>query len=249
MPDMSAASRQFNEEGFVHIEGFLSPADLREVRDALERYKREVVPTFKPEEHRALYDTIDGVRHLKHLVDIGAAEPYFARLLNEGKTRALAETLLGEQVTPESAAYFEKAPRVGTPTPAHQDGFYFCLKPNHALTLWIALDDCDQENGCLHYVRGSHRRGVLLHAGSGVTGFSQGLAAGAGDTCAIHARAGDCLAHHSLTIHSADANRSERPRRSLGLVYYAASAVRDEEAHHRYMESLALQRRQAAVAR
>jgi len=45
----------------------------------------------------------------------------------------------------------------------HQDGPYisdnFVPHTNNCLTLWIALDDTDQENGALQYAPGSHRWG------------------------------------------------------------------------------------------
>lgn len=43
----------------------------------------------------------------------------------------------------------------------HTDGEYisdqFLPKENNALTIWIALDDADEGNGCLEYVEGSHK--------------------------------------------------------------------------------------------
>ena len=33
------------------------------------------------------------------------------------------------------------------------------------LTCWIGLDDANEENGCLHYIPGSHRWGLLEKTG------------------------------------------------------------------------------------
>ena len=49
---------------------------------------------------------------------------------------------------------------------------------------------------------------------------------------------GDVLAHHSLTIHRADANHSDRSRRALGLVYFGKSAQVDPAAQQRYQDSV-----------
>ena len=81
----------------------------------------------------------------------------------------------GEPVVPQGAEYFNKPAKIGKPTPAHQDGYYFKLKPNHAVTLWLALESVDAENGCVRYVQGSHRHGLRAHGRSGVLGFSQGM--------------------------------------------------------------------------
>lgn len=240
----------FDNDGFVHVPGFLIAHELLVLREALDRYKREVVPQLATDSHRAIYDEVNGFRHLKQLVDMQASDRYFRSLLEGERASGLASALLGEKALPQTVEYFAKAPERGTPTPPHQDGFYFCLTPNHAVTLWLALDDCDTENGCLQYVKGSHRAGVLDHGASGVAGFSQGLAErywSADDVTCMHIAAGDLLAHHSLTIHFADANSSTRPRRSIGLIYYGTSARRDEQAWQRYQDSLAAQRRTATA--
>jgi ectoine hydroxylase-related dioxygenase (phytanoyl-CoA dioxygenase family) len=40
---------------------------------------------------------------------------------------------------------------------------------------------------------------------------------------------GDAVIHHSLTIHRTEPNTSDRLRRAIGLVYFAASAAEDLE--------------------
>src|SRR5262249_26370815 len=132
-------------------------------------------------------------------------------------------------------------------TPPHQDGYYFCLKPNEACTVWVPLDDVEAENGALTYVRGSRHLGLLPHNATSVLGFSQGLAKdpeGAGEAVLAPARRGDVLVHHSLTVHYAGRNKTDRRRRSVGFVFYSASAREDPEMQRSYQD--ALQRQRAA---
>lgn len=49
------------------------------------------------------------------------------------------------------------------------------IKPQSAVTGWLALDPADLENGCLRYVKDSHKAGIRDHQLSGVLGFSQCL--------------------------------------------------------------------------
>lgn len=236
----------FDRNGYIHISGFLSPAELAEVLANLDRYKGEVAPTLPAD--RVLYDRIGDEKLLKQLVDMQDADDFFNKWLKSKSTGELASDLLGEEAVPQTLEYFEKSPRRGTPTPPHQDGYYFCLKPAKALTIWVAIDDCDDENGCLYYVRGSHHEGIINHESSSVTGFSQGLPSehrSRRDAVAMHVKAGDCLIHDSATIHYAGPNRSDRWRRSFGMVFYAAAARRDELAWERYRASVERQRQQA----
>ena len=45
------------------------------------------------------------------------------------------------------------------PTNWHQDAPYWAMDPVGALSAWIAVDDVNIDNGCLHFVPGSHRHG------------------------------------------------------------------------------------------
>ena len=43
---------------------------------------------------------------------------------------------------------------------AHQDATYLYTDPVPAIGFWIALDDATIKNGCLQFIRGSHKSGV-----------------------------------------------------------------------------------------
>jgi hypothetical protein len=43
----------------------------------------------------------------------------------------------------------------------HQDQFYLRVQPGTCMAAWMALDDCDEENGCLQVAPGSHTWPVL----------------------------------------------------------------------------------------
>jgi hypothetical protein len=49
---------------------------------------------------------------------------------------------------------------------------------------------------------------------------------------------GDLICHHSMIIHRADPNPSERRRRALGFVYYAKRAKKDDERAAAYQQEL-----------
>ncbi|MGH2645665.1 MAG: phytanoyl-CoA dioxygenase family protein, partial [Chitinophagaceae bacterium] len=117
------------------------------------------------------------------------------------------------------------------------------LTPPKAVTMWLALEKTDTENGCVRYIRGSHLEGIRPHGRTNTLGFSQGITDfGEKDLAkevALPSKPGDLLAHHSLTIHRADENRSStRSRRALGFIYFAASCQEDIEAKEAYLKTL-----------
>jgi len=101
----------------------------------------------------------------------------------------------------------------------HQDYSYWTrTQPMAHLSCWIGLDDSTRENGCVHYVPGSHRWNLLP-----ITGLANDMQAIESvlseeqkeqfKPVAIELKAGECSFHHPLMVHGSYENRSNRPRR------------------------------------
>ncbi len=170
---------------------------------------------------------------IKQLVRMSQYDSYFENLILSERFIELAGLLLGCPAIAKNMQWFNKPTAVSRPTPPHQDGYYFMLDPNEAVTMWLALDDVDEENGCVRYVTGSHLLGLRAHERTNTLGFSQGIpdydAEDRKNEVAVPARPGDLLVHHSLMIHRAETNLSNRKRRALGLIYYSSTAKEDVE--------------------
>ena len=236
-------AQEFERDGYVSIPGFFDADEVAELRKNKDRFIREVVPSMP--ETEVYYDDKNDPSTLKQLQKMGDYDSFFGSLVEPAsKLSMLAETCLGEAIRPVNLQYFNKSPTASTPTPPHQDGYYFHLTPNLAITLWIALEDVAPEQGCVNYVRGSHCYGMRAHGKSGTLGFSQCLLDFGIPNDLEHAesfpcRAGHVLAHHSLTIHWADGNASgDKTRQALGAVYFAERCEVDERAKEAYQARL-----------
>lgn len=242
--------KQYDKDGYVVIPDFLSAEDFLELNQNLDRYIHEIVPKL-PDSH-AFYQDKSRPETLKQLQTMGQCDPYFSRYAEHPRWIALATALLAENPRFKEPSWFNKPPLTGHITPPHQDNFYFCLRPPNALTMWLALDRVNEENGCLRYVRGSHQYGLRPHNATEVIGFSQGITDyGPEDELAevlIQLEPGDLVCHHCELIHRADANRSQTsPRRAFALVVEGASCQRNEEAHQVYRDSAAAQHANAGL--
>jgi phytanoyl-CoA hydroxylase len=231
------------------LPGFLPVADLATLRSELDRYIAEVVPTLASTE--AFYEDRQRPETLKQLQRMGC-DSFFADYQRHPRWCALAEQLLGEPAIADQPEWFNKPPGTNHVTPPHQDNYYFCLTPPSVLTIWLALDDVDAENGCLRYVAGSHLHGFRPHSRSRVLGFSQGISDYRADDfmreVAVPLRAGDAVAHLGMTIHRADANLSAaRHRRSFAMVFRGISCQRDEAAFDRYRAAAREQHQELGV--
>lgn len=45
---------------------------------------------------------------------------------------------------------------------SHDDSTFLYTKPLSAVGLWFALEDCTAENGCLSFVKGSHKANPIV---------------------------------------------------------------------------------------
>jgi ectoine hydroxylase-related dioxygenase (phytanoyl-CoA dioxygenase family) len=123
--------------------------------------------------------------------------------------------------------FFKPAGHPGV-VPWHQDYSYWTRTgPARHITVNIMLDDADEENGCVQFVPGSHRWGLLpkLPFDSSLDAIHEHLSAEQSDAFApVHGcmRAGEATIHHSHTLHGSAGNHSDRPRRALVFNYMAA---------------------------
>ena len=138
---------------------------------------------------------------------------------------------------------FHKHPKSYSAVDWHQDEAFYQrfsqAKPEGytSLNMWVALDDATRENGCLKYIPGSHKDGLLHHELTGSMYFEGKLEGeqrenseqdGAtlyikdySDENAIYApvNAGGVNIHHSLTVHGSDINSDNSPRGALVLIF------------------------------
>jgi ectoine hydroxylase-related dioxygenase (phytanoyl-CoA dioxygenase family) len=134
-----------------------------------------------------------------------------------------ATQLLGGAVRFWHDQIFYKPARHGGVVIWHQDYSYWIrTTPMAHLSCWIGLDDSTRENGCVHYVPGSHRGPLLprLSFANDMDAVLDSLTAeqrAEFKPVAIELKAGECSFHHPMMVHGSYANRTNSPRRAVVL--------------------------------
>lgn len=109
----------------------------------------------------------------------------------------------------------------------HQDYSYWVrTAPMQHLTCWIGLDDSNTENGCLNYVPGSHKWGLLdrLSLGGEMDAIFTQLTEEQRqkvNPVPMELKKGHACFHHPLMLHGSFENKSDRSRRALVLNVFA----------------------------
>jgi phytanoyl-CoA hydroxylase len=114
----------------------------------------------------------------------------------------------------------------GSEKPLHQDNSYFRMSPSDAgVTCWIAVDDSTLDNGCMNYIPGSHKLGLLPHKSIAASHLVPDVNFKLNVEVAVPIPAGSAIFHHLLCLHSSKANTSPNSRRAWAIHY----ANRDAE--------------------
>jgi ectoine hydroxylase-related dioxygenase (phytanoyl-CoA dioxygenase family) len=156
---------------------------------------------------------------LFHALGAWRISPAFHDLLWNPAFLMPAAQLLGGAVRFWHDQLFCKPAHHGGVVAWHQDYSYWTrTQPMAHLSCWIGLDDSTRENGCVHYVPGSHRWNLLP-----ITGLADDMRAIQSvlsdaqkahfKPVAIELKAGECSFHHPLMMHGSFENRSNHPRR------------------------------------
>ena len=210
---------------FFQTHGYLAGIRLLndEQADALRKELTELIDPNHPD-HNLFYEfhanesaSLSTV--LFHALGGWRISPAFHDLLWNPALLMPASQLLAGAVRFWHDQLFVKPPHHGGVVAWHQDYSYWTrTQPMAHLSCWIGLDDSTIENGCVHYVPGSHRWHLLP-----VTGLANDMQAIESVLSAeqkeqfkpvpIELKAGEGSFHHPLMVHGSYTNQSGRPRR------------------------------------
>jgi phytanoyl-CoA hydroxylase len=160
--------RQYAEQGFLAIENVFTPSEVDAAKAGISaliagdnnkdvvEFEKGVDVTGMSVEEREKY-----VRKIMWFVD---REPRLKAMSSHPKLVGLVERIVGTTVNMIQDMTLLKPAHVGREKPWHQDDAYFALEPlDMILGTWTALDEATPENGCMHVIPGSHRKGARPH--------------------------------------------------------------------------------------
>ena len=145
----------------------------------------------------------------------------------------MVEQLIGPDICLWNMSFFAKPAHNGKKTPYHQDGEYWPIQPLATCTVWIAIDEATQENGCLKYIPGSHKDHKLmahevkpdadytLDRELAKSEYDEGIAE------SLILPAGGMAFHDVYIAHGSEENRSAKPRRGMTLRLMPTTSVYD----------------------
>ena len=240
MFNLEKVKKNFDKDGFCVLDKFYSQNEIQKldskVKDFIE-FKSNYL------KGRDINKTSDNSINTMH--DIDKHDQYFEIFSNSQKVLNIASLLLNSEPDFRKCEMFAKPAKVGMPSPFHQDNFLWAVKNGNGLTFWVALDYCDELNGGLTYIKGTHKLGLLSHEESFAPGTSQRLIQKELDRInkdfsiiTPKLKPGDLIVHHCLIVHGSGANKSEKSRRGFTMQFKDKFSGYDEELKNYYENSL-----------
>lgn len=212
----------YRENGFVQVDNVLTEDELEELRAHLfEAMNSETGRSLQTDQETGAY-----YRVLNQRVNTWRDHGGMAKFVLSERFADMGKQLTGFdgiRLFHDHALF--KMPNDSKPTPWHQDWPYWPMRETGAFSIWIALDDVDESNGCMMFVPKSQKiknlKSVSLVAPEDI--FAEEGAKGVDRNTAVVVRmkAGSCTFHDGLTFHYAHANRTDQPRRVLAIIYMA----------------------------
>lgn len=224
--------QQFERDGFIAGIPILNDQQISVLRAELsemidpEHDGRELFYEYHSNES----DNPDTV--LFHALGAWRVRPGFHDMLWNPAFLMPAYQLMGTAFRLFHDQLFVKPAKHGGVVAWHQDFSYWTwTQPMKHLTCWIALDDVDEANGCLNYIPGSHRWGLLEKTGlagdmDSVRNVLTPTQMGQFENRkSISLKKGEATFHHPLMMHGSYENTSDRPRRATVINVLADGVV------------------------
>lgn len=204
----TAQIEQYNRRGYILPLDIFSPAEM-------------VV-------HRAYFDQLMAKAEAQgwNSYSINGWQTYcpgIYDLVTNARILDYVQDLLGETLICWATHYFCKLPGDGKRVSWHQDASYWPLTPSKTVTVWLAIDDTDRENGAMEVIPGSHLHGQIdfersTVAENNVLNQSVRTPESYGDApVAFELKAGQMSLHADLLLHGSEPNLSTRRRCGLTL--------------------------------
>ena len=215
---------QYQKDGFIHIPGFLDPAEVVELKGAVVETARSM-----------------GTKKMagKGLDWEDKGEDYYSKVFTQrlnlwkindtikrymlnpglGKMACQLEGLEGIRVWHDQTLIKEP---FGNPTSWHLDNPYWSFSSRHSISVWIALEDATPYNGCMCFIPGTHRLATFDNSGIGQNMadlFKLYPKMAEIDPVPVPMKAGDCSFHNGLTAHGAGANMTRGRRIAMTCGY------------------------------
>lgn len=228
-----SAVEQFEERGYTIARGLFSPDEVAHYREHYMELR--AAGSYPGDSVGVDISSDDPLKRFPRMIHMHRWDETSLQWLLDARINRWLTALTGiEPYAVQTMLYFKPAGARGQAL--HQDQYYLRVQPGTCLAAWMALDDCDVENGCLQVVPETHNAPLLCTVEADTTQSFTDVTVplGAGMSAVpVELKAGDVLFFNGQLVHGSFPNTSqERFRRSLIGHYIVGDAEKVAEFYH-----------------
>ncbi len=215
----------YRENGFIQYPSFFSKGEIADLREAIDEAiasnRERIVGAPGGGRSSAEYERV-----FNQMVNLWTDYAVVKQFAFHPALAEAAKRLSGAQHVRiyHDHAMVKPGGQESRATNWHQDAPYWPMDPIGALSMWIAVDDVTLDNGCLHFVPGSHRFGklepiALSSDNDSIVDKMKARGYEVPEPVAMEMEAGGLTFHHGCNFHYAGHNATDRPRRAFAVIY------------------------------
>ncbi len=213
----------FNENGYLRIPKVYNPEEIGRMSAELDQLIQEWATTNAgwsgPWRQVYMDPDVEKRSKLTHLHDLHFYSEAWCQAVTHPRMAAAMADLIGPNVELHHTTLHCKPPETGMPFPMHQDSPFYQHEGYGYVDAIIHVDDATEENGCLRFLAGSHKRGHLTHITENCSPHLPTDEYRLEDTVSCPAEAGDVVAFSIYTIHGSRINGTDKWRRLVRVGY------------------------------
>ncbi|MCC6580683.1 MAG: phytanoyl-CoA dioxygenase family protein [Phycisphaeraceae bacterium] len=228
----------YQRDGYIIVENAIDPADLQELMSICEQMLDD-----KDKYGAKDWAWKEGSPTERKFAIVQVSPSGFFPQLLESKwyqwSRSFAASLMGMLMDFWYDQFLAKPPGFGAPTPWHQDeGYWGGALGDKGVTCWMPFHDVNPDNGCMHFIPGGHREGILTHRQSeGVKSDLLMCEVDESRVVAAPLKLGSVTFHHSKMPHMTTGNKTQTWRRILAQ-HFKPPQVKGEGEHYPWKVSV-----------
>ena len=159
----------FEQQGYLIVPDLLNSREVAECQREVQRLHQLAVDLEANQDPLSSHfqrepfskdQSRNGLPVLRKIENTRALSPYFAQLAAHPRLVAIVQSLLGDDLLLFRSTLMLKPAFHGSAHALHQDSAYWPMEPPALVTVSIALDDANPDNGCIKIIPGSHHWGL-----------------------------------------------------------------------------------------
>ena len=235
-----ADKEAFRRDGYVHLRGVVSEAELIDIEAVYDRFLRGEIAVAGKDLNDMTTGEHGADPSAYAIVNVMLPRRYYPAWQDnvfERRATNIARQLCGEGMVIDFDQLLAKQPgRDDAVFAWHQDQAYWIdTDDRRTATCWLAVDESTVENGCMQFLPGSHRQPVRPHAplhGGRDASHTLVTELRPGDTMVpVPIARGDITVHSEGVLHGSGGNTSaDSWRRAYIVALRSASTVEAERA-------------------